>query len=74
MYFSSCICETIGRIGIQKVIYHSFEIVVIPTGQTQNGLPIGIQLVGKRWREMELLSIAQEIDQVVGGFHCPPGY
>jgi len=28
--------------------------VVIPIGQTQNGLPIGLQIVGKRWREMEL--------------------
>ncbi len=48
--------------------------VVIPVGQSQAGLPIGIQLVGKRWREMELLLIAQEIDQVVGRFQSPPGY
>jgi Asp-tRNA(Asn)/Glu-tRNA(Gln) amidotransferase A subunit family amidase len=48
--------------------------VIIPIGQTQNGLPIGIQIVGKRWREMELLAIAQEIDRVVGRFQRPPGY
>jgi amidase len=46
--------------------------VVIPIGQTQAGLPIGIQIVGKRWREMELLSIAQEIDRVVGNLQHPP--
>jgi amidase len=48
--------------------------VVIPIGQTQNGLPIGMQMVGKRWREMELLAIAQELDKVVGDFRHPSGY
>jgi amidase len=48
--------------------------VVIPIGQTQNGLPIGMQIVGKRWREMELLAIAQEIDSAIGGFHPPLEY
>jgi amidase len=48
--------------------------VVIPIGQTQAGLPIGIQIIGKRWREMELLSIAQEIDKVIGNFMQPVGY
>jgi amidase len=48
--------------------------VVIPIGQTQAGLPIGMQLVGKRWCEMELLAIAQQIDSVIGGFQRPAGY
>ena len=48
--------------------------VVIPIRQTQNGLPIGLQIVGKRWREMELLAIAQEIDNAIGGFQPPSGY
>lgn len=48
--------------------------VVIPIGQTQAGLPIGLQIVGKRWREMELLAIAQELDKVVGSFRSPVGY
>jgi amidase len=48
--------------------------VVIPVGQTPVGLPIGLQIIGKRWREMELLAIAQQIDQVVRGFQRPPGY
>jgi amidase len=49
-------------------------VIVIPIGKTQTGLPIGLQVIGKRWREMELLAITQEIDQVVGGFQRPPGY
>jgi amidase len=48
--------------------------VVIPIGRTQNGLPIGMQIVGKRWREMELLTIATELDKVVGNFQHPLGY
>jgi amidase len=48
--------------------------VVIPMGQTPAGFPIGIQIIGKRWREMELLSIAQEIDRVIGKFQSPRGY
>lgn len=49
-------------------------VVVIPIGQTKDGLPIGMQIVGKRWREMELLAIAQEINKVVGSFQRPSGY
>ena len=46
--------------------------VVIPAGLTAEGLPIGLQIVGKRWKEMELIVIAQQIDNVVEGFHHPP--
>jgi amidase len=49
-------------------------VVVIPIGQTNNGLPIGMQIVGKRWKEMELLAIAQQLDAVIGGFRSPSGY
>ena len=48
--------------------------VVIPIGKSQAGLPIGVQIVGKRWRDLELLAIAREISQITGGFHKPPGY
>lgn len=49
-------------------------VVVIPIGQTLNKLPIGMQIVGKRWCEMELLAIAEQIDRLVGNFQHPPGY
>ena len=48
--------------------------VVIPAGLTDEGLPIGLQVVGKRWREMELIAIAQQIDHVIKGFSHPPGH
>ena len=48
--------------------------VVIPIGQTQNDLPIGVQIIGKRWREMELLAIARQLDKAIGTFQHPEGY
>ncbi|MBW4551143.1 MAG: amidase [Aphanocapsa sp. GSE-SYN-MK-11-07L] len=48
--------------------------VVIPIGQTQNRLPIGLQIIGKRWREMELLAIAETLDRAIGAFRQPTGY
>lgn len=49
-------------------------VVVMPIGQSKNGLPIGIQIVGKRWKDMELLTIANEINKAVGCFSNPSGY
>ena len=46
-------------------------VVVIPIGHSKAGLPIGMQIVGKRWREMELLAIAEKIDCIVGNFSHP---
>ena len=49
-------------------------VVVIPVEQSQNRLPIGIQVVGKRWRDRGLLGIAQQLTEVVGVWQRPPGY
>lgn len=39
-------------------------VVVIPIAHTKDNLPIGIQIVGKRWQDMALLAIAQKISEV----------
>ncbi len=49
-------------------------VVVIPIGQTQSGLPIGIHLVGKRWQDYQLLDLAEKIVTVTGSVSRPPGY
>jgi amidase len=49
-------------------------VVVIPIGYTKDGVPIGVQIVGKRWHDMELLGFAQQIDEVAAAFRNPPGY
>ena len=46
-------------------------VVVLPVGQTKQGLPIGVQLVGRRWKDMQLLCLAEKIMEVVGGFYAP---
>jgi amidase len=49
-------------------------VAVIPIGYTKEGLPIGVQIVGKRWRDMELLGIAGQLDKVAGAYRRPGGY
>jgi amidase len=49
-------------------------VVTMPIGRSQSGLPIGIQVVGKRWQDMELLAIAEQLSEITGGFQRPPGY
>lgn len=48
-------------------------VVVLPAGSSKEGLPIGIQVVGRRWRDMELLAVAEAIAGVTGPFRPPPG-
>lgn len=48
--------------------------IVIPVSTDGSGLPIGAQLVGKRWSDEVLLSAAQAIAEVSTGFQIPPGY
>jgi amidase len=47
--------------------------VVIPVSKDADGLPIGVQLVGKRWEEERLLEIAALISEIAGPFRKPPG-
>jgi amidase len=49
-------------------------VVVIPMGYTETGLPIGVQIVGRRWHDMELLAVAGAIDRVAGCYRRPDGY
>ncbi len=48
--------------------------IVIPLAKDRNGLPIGVQLMGRRWDDERLLAIAELLSDVTGGFHRPPGY
>jgi len=49
-------------------------VVVLPAGRSSEGLPIGLQLVGRRWRDMELLAVAEAVAEVTGPFRPPAGY
>jgi amidase len=49
-------------------------VVVLPLSRTKDGLPIGVQLVGRRWNDMDLLAVAQTLSKVIGPFQAPSGY
>lgn len=49
-------------------------VVVLPLTQSQEGLPIGVQVVGRRGSDGKLLAIAEKLTQVTGFFQRPPGY
>jgi amidase len=45
--------------------------VALPAGLDLDGLPIGVQLVGRRWADEELLAAAGAIDAVIQGYRRP---
>ncbi len=49
-------------------------VVVLPLARSQEGLPIGVQVVGRRWHDMALLHVAAQLTAVTGPFQRPPGY
>jgi amidase len=46
--------------------------VVVRAGTSPEGLPIGVQIVTRPWREDVALAIAQHIEQILGGWQAPP--
>ena len=47
--------------------------VVLPAGRSREGLPIGIQVVGRRWDDAGVLAVAKVVERLTGGFRPPPG-
>ena len=48
--------------------------LVLPAGRSPEGLPIGLQIVGRLWGEMDLLAIGAQLGQILEPFRRPPGY
>ncbi len=50
--------------------------LTMPAGLDEDGLPIGVQIVGPRWSETRLLEIAAALEEagILPGFVKPPGY
>jgi Asp-tRNA(Asn)/Glu-tRNA(Gln) amidotransferase A subunit family amidase len=48
--------------------------LVVPIAVTPEGLPIGVQLVGRPWEEELLLEVGARLEAVRGPFPAPPGY
>ena len=45
--------------------------VVVPSGRSRDELPIGIQIVGRVWREDQALAAARKIETTIGGWRQP---
>ena len=45
--------------------------VVVPSGRSEEGLPIGVQVVGRVWREDVAIAVARRIEVAIGGWRRP---
>jgi Asp-tRNA(Asn)/Glu-tRNA(Gln) amidotransferase A subunit family amidase len=45
---------------------------VVPVGQSREGLPIGVQVVGRPWEEEQVLSVAEILEKQCGAWRIPP--
>jgi amidase len=45
---------------------------VVPVGSSPEGLPIGVQIVGRPWEEEAVLAVAAKVEEACGGFRRPP--
>ena len=51
--------------------FSGHPIAVIPLGQKQNGLPVGIQIHARKWSDQRLLDIAQHLESLTEGYRMP---
>jgi len=45
---------------------------VVPVGRSPQGLPIGVQLVGRPWQEEQMLAVAGALERESGAWKSPP--
>jgi amidase len=48
--------------------------VALPLALDRAGLPIGVQVMGRRWDDERLLAIAELLEEVTGGGQRSPGH
>jgi amidase len=65
--------------GLEKMFHYTLPFsltgqpcVVVPSGRSSEGLPIGVQVVGRVWREDVAIAAARCIELTVGGWRRPP--
>ncbi len=50
-----------------------FPGAVVPMGTSPEGLPIGVQIIGRPYEDELILAVAERIEQSCGGWREPPG-
>src|SRR6266478_6187323 len=57
-------CEWFNLLG--------FPAAVVPMGYSEQGLPIGVQIVGRAWEEEVVLAVAAKLEEERGPWRTPP--
>ena len=57
-------CEWFNLLG--------FPAAVVPMGRSPEGLPIGVQIVGRPWEEELVLAVASTLEEARGEWSQPP--
>ncbi len=63
MYLNDIFTVTVNMAGLPGI--------AVPAGVSQDGLPLGLQLIGKAFDEETLFRAAAAIEQVAGGYQAP---
>jgi aspartyl-tRNA(Asn)/glutamyl-tRNA(Gln) amidotransferase subunit A len=63
MYLNDIFTVTVNMAGLPGI--------AVPAGISKDGLPLGLQLIGKAFDEETLFTAAAAIEQVAGGYHAP---
>ena len=58
MYLNDVFTVTVNLAGLPGI--------AVPIGQDAQGLPLGLQLIGRPWEEGELLNVAYSLEQSAG--------
>ncbi|MEM8732432.1 MAG: amidase family protein, partial [Pseudomonadota bacterium] len=58
MYLNDVFTVTVNLAGLPGI--------AVPAGQDRNGLPLGLQLIGRPWQEGDLLNTAYALEQAAG--------
>jgi aspartyl-tRNA(Asn)/glutamyl-tRNA(Gln) amidotransferase subunit A len=58
MYLNDVFTVTVNLAGLPGI--------AVPTGRDAQGLPLGLQLIGRPWEEGELLNTAYALEQAAG--------
>ncbi len=63
MYLNDIFTVTVNMAGLPGI--------AVPAGVSKDGLPLGLQLIGKAFDEETLFTAAAAIEQVAGGYQAP---
>jgi amidase len=52
--------------------FYGLPAAVVPAGLDRNGLPLGVQVIGRAFEEETVLAVVGALEQELGGFRPPP--